>query len=43
VLGNVGTRDDEDVLARARDDPEPLVRQHAACALKRIAPVRRNC
>jgi epoxyqueuosine reductase len=37
VLGNVGTRDDVDVLARALDDEEPLVREHAAWALQRIA------
>ena len=33
VLGNVGTADDRDVLTRALDDPEPLVREHAAWAL----------
>ncbi len=33
VLGNVGTTDDVDVLTRALDDPEPLVREHAAWAL----------
>jgi epoxyqueuosine reductase len=37
VLGNVGTADDVDVLARALDDPEPLVREHAAWALTRIS------
>jgi hypothetical protein len=31
VLGNVGTVEDVDVLTRALDDPEPLVREHAAC------------
>jgi HEAT repeat protein len=36
VLGNVGTADDVDVLTRALDDPEPLVREHAAWALFRI-------
>jgi epoxyqueuosine reductase len=36
VLGNVGTADDADVLTRALDDPEPLVREHAAWALERI-------
>ena len=36
VLGNVGTTDDVDVLARALDDPEPLVREHAAWALQRL-------
>jgi epoxyqueuosine reductase len=33
VLGNVGTADDVDVLTRALDDEEPLVREHAAWAL----------
>src|ERR687890_631784 len=37
VLGNVGTADDADVLTRALDDPEPLVREHAAWALERIS------
>jgi epoxyqueuosine reductase len=36
VLGNVGTAEDVDVLTRALDDPEPLVRGHAAGALDRI-------
>jgi epoxyqueuosine reductase len=36
VLGNVGTREDADLLARALDDEEPLVREHAAWALARI-------
>lgn len=36
VLGNVGTAEDVDVLTRALDDPEPLVRGHAAGALERI-------
>ena len=36
VLGNVGTADDVDVLTRALDDPEPLVRAHAAWALDRL-------
>ena len=36
VLGNVGTADDIDVLTRALDDPEPLVREHAAWALRRL-------
>jgi epoxyqueuosine reductase len=35
VLGNVGTADDAAVLQAALDDPEPLVRQHAAWALQR--------
>ena len=33
VLGNVGTADDIGVLRRALDDPEPLVREHAAQVL----------
>ena len=37
VLGNVGTADDVDVLTRALDDGEPLVREHASWALGRIA------
>ena len=36
VLGNVGTPDDVDVLTRALDDAEPLVREHAAWALARL-------
>ena len=35
VLGNVGSAEDFDVLTRALDDPEPLVREHAAWALRR--------
>jgi epoxyqueuosine reductase len=38
VLGNVGSTDDVDVLTRALDDPEPLVREHAAWALDRLGP-----
>jgi epoxyqueuosine reductase len=37
VLGNVGTADDTDVLTRSLDDEEPLVREHAAWALKRLS------
>jgi epoxyqueuosine reductase len=37
VLGNVGSAEDADVLTCALDDPEPLVREHAAWALERIA------
>ena len=37
VLGNVGTADDADVLTRAAEDDEPLVREHAAWALRRLA------
>jgi epoxyqueuosine reductase len=36
VLGNVGTPEDADVLTRALDDPEHLVREHAAWALARL-------
>jgi epoxyqueuosine reductase len=36
VLGNVGNPEDVDVLTRALDDPEPLVREHAAWALDRM-------
>jgi epoxyqueuosine reductase len=38
VLGNLGTEEDADVLARALDDEEPLVREHAAWALGRLRP-----
>ena len=37
VLGNVGTPEDADVLTRALDDDEPLVREHATWALARLA------
>jgi epoxyqueuosine reductase QueG len=37
VLGNVGTSEDVDALMRALDDPEALVREHAAWALARLA------
>jgi hypothetical protein len=36
VLGNVGTRRTSAVLEQALDDPEPLVREHAAWALTQI-------
>lgn len=36
VLGNVGTAEGVDVLTRALDDAEPLVREHAAWALARL-------
>ena len=36
VLGNAGAAEDVDVLARALDDEEPLVREHAAWALDSI-------
>ena len=35
VLGNVGTVEDVPVLQQALDDEEPLVREHAAWALRR--------
>ena len=38
ALGNIANRDDADVLARALDDPEPLVRKHAAWAIARLGP-----
>jgi epoxyqueuosine reductase len=36
VLGNVGTAEDVPVLQQALDDPEPLVREHAEWALRRL-------
>jgi epoxyqueuosine reductase len=36
-LGNVGTRDDVDVLERALADDEPIMREHATWALARLA------
>lgn len=36
VLGNVGDGDGGDVLRRALDDPDPLVRQHAQWARARV-------
>ena len=42
VLGNVGTADDADVLQRALDDDEPLVREHAAWALAGIVARRQR-
>jgi epoxyqueuosine reductase len=39
VLGNVGTKDDVDVLRRAVDGGEPVVREHAAWALARTEDV----
>jgi epoxyqueuosine reductase len=36
VLGNVGAADDVPALVAALEDPEPLVREHAAWALDRI-------
>jgi epoxyqueuosine reductase len=40
VLGNTGTTEDVAALERALDDPEPLVREHAAWALDRLAAAR---
>lgn len=40
VLGNVGTPDDVPALQRALEDPEPLVREHAAWALGRLETMR---
>ena len=37
VLGNVGTVADVPVPRQALDDPEPLVREHVAWALHRLA------
>jgi len=37
VLGNVGTADDTGVLRRALDNEEPIVRELAAWALRRLA------
>jgi epoxyqueuosine reductase len=34
ALGNMGTADDVPALEAALDDPDPLVRQHAAWALQ---------
>jgi epoxyqueuosine reductase len=42
VLGNVGTAEDVDVLTHASDNPEPLVREHAAWALERLRTGRRD-
>jgi len=36
ALGNTGTPDDAAVLTRARDDDEPLVRDHAAWQLRTL-------
>jgi HEAT repeat protein len=37
VLGDAGAPEDADVLTRALDGPEPLVREHTARALARYA------
>ena len=36
VLGNTGNGEDVDALTRALDDPESLVREHGAWALRRL-------
>ena len=36
TLGNVGATQDAYILEQALDDPEPLVREHAASALTRL-------
>jgi len=36
VLGNIGNPEDVPALTRALDDPEPLMREHAASALARV-------
>jgi epoxyqueuosine reductase QueG len=36
VLGNVGTAEDVEVLTRAMEDDEPLVREHAMWALSQL-------
>jgi epoxyqueuosine reductase len=36
ALGNVGSSDDVPALTAALDDPEPLIREHAAWALARV-------
>ena len=38
VLGNIANPEDVDDLTRALEDPEPLVREHAAWALAQLAP-----
>jgi epoxyqueuosine reductase len=37
VLGNIGTADDVAVIERALADADPLVREHAAWVLDRLA------
>jgi epoxyqueuosine reductase len=41
VLGNMGHLDDVDILEQVLDDPEPLIREHAAFALDRLPLTRR--
>ena len=36
ALGNVGKREDVDVLTRALDEDDPLLREHARWALQRL-------
>jgi epoxyqueuosine reductase len=36
LRGNVGTADDVAALTHALNDPEPLVREHAAWGLARV-------
>jgi epoxyqueuosine reductase len=36
ALGNIGDERDIDILTRAQDDPDPLVRDHAAWALAQV-------
>ena len=38
VLGNIGMPEDVDILTHALGATDLLVREHAACALERIAP-----
>ena len=40
--GQAALAEDVDVLTRALDDPEPLVREHSAWALERLARVERS-
>ena len=42
VLGNAGAADDVALLTRCLEDPEPLVREHAAWALRRIGSAERQ-
>jgi epoxyqueuosine reductase len=37
VLGNVGNGDDATTLTAILEDPDPLLREHAAWALARIS------
>jgi epoxyqueuosine reductase len=37
VLGNIGDERDAPVLARASNDPDPVVRQHVAWALNQVS------